>query len=105
MHLERTRRMVERDKNHASVIIWSLGNEAGDGINFEKTSEWIHGRDKSRPVHYERAGEAAHTDIICPMYPGIDYLKRWTQKKNDRPLIMCEYVHAMGNSVGGVKDY
>ncbi len=105
MHMERTVRMVERDKNHASVIIWSLGNEAGDGVNFEKTSEWIHSRDKSRPVHYERAGEAAHTDIICPMYPGIDYLSRWAQKTHDRPLIMCEYVHAMGNSVGGVKDY
>jgi len=105
MHMERTVRMVERDKNHASVIIWSLGNEAGDGINFEKTSAWIHSRDKSRPVHYERAGEQAHTDIICPMYPGIDYLSRWAKKTNDRPLIMCEYVHAMGNSVGGVKDY
>jgi beta-galactosidase len=105
MHLERTIRMVERDKNHASVIIWSLGNEAGDGVNFEKTSEWIHGRDKSRPVHYERAGELPHTDIICPMYPGIEYLNRWAQKQHDRPLIMCEYVHAMGNSVGGVMDY
>ena len=105
MHMDRTVRMVERDKNHASVIIWSLGNEAGDGINFEKTSEWIHRRDKSRPVHYERAGERPHTDIICPMYPSIEYLEKWAQAKHDRPLIMCEYVHAMGNSVGALKDY
>ncbi|KAB2871702.1 MAG: DUF4981 domain-containing protein [Bacteroidales bacterium] len=105
MHMDRTVRMVERDKNHASVIIWSLGNEAGDGVNFERTSEWIHGRDKSRPVHYERAGERSHTDIICPMYPSIEYLEKWAQARHDRPLIMCEYVHAMGNSVGALKDY
>ena len=67
-HLDRTVRMVERDKNHPSVIIWSLGNEAGDGPNFEATSAWIHQRDKSRPVHYERAGLSPHTDIVCPMY-------------------------------------
>ena len=68
-HMNRTVRMVERDKNHPSVIIWSLGNEAGFGPNFEATSAWIHQRDPSRPVHYERAERDPHTDIICPMYP------------------------------------
>ncbi|MCX6560812.1 MAG: DUF4981 domain-containing protein [Candidatus Aminicenantes bacterium] len=104
-HLDRTIRMVERDKNHPSVIIWSLGNEAGDGINFEATSAWIHGRDASRPVHYERAGEKAHTDIVCPMYASIDYLEAYGLKKRSRPLIMCEYAHAMGNSTGNLQDY
>ncbi len=65
-HMNRTVRMVERDKNHPSVIIWSLGNEAGDGPNFEATSDWIHQRDPSRPVHYEPAGRKPYTDIVCP---------------------------------------
>ncbi|MDD8027108.1 MAG: glycoside hydrolase family 2 TIM barrel-domain containing protein [Acidobacteriota bacterium] len=104
-HLDRTIRMVERDKNHPSVIIWSLGNEAGDGINFEATSAWIHGRDASRPVHYERAGEKAHTDIVCPMYASIETLEAYGLKKRSRPLIMCEYTHAMGNSNGNLQDY
>ena len=104
-HLERTIRMVERDKNHPSIIIWSLGNEAGDGINFEATSAWIHKRDPSRPVHYERAGHKAHTDIVCPMYAGIKSIKAYGSKPQDRPLILCEYAHAMGNSVGNLQDY
>lgn len=104
-HLDRTIRMVERDKNHPSVIIWSLGNEAGDGINFEATSAWIHKRDASRPVHYERAGEKAHTDIVCPMYASIDFLEAYGLKKRTRPLILCEYTHAMGNSNGNLQDY
>ncbi|MCX6170653.1 MAG: DUF4981 domain-containing protein [Ignavibacteriales bacterium] len=104
-HLERIQRMVERDKNHASIIIWSMGNEAGDGVNFEAASNWIHMRDASRPVHYERAGRKAHTDIVCPMYPGINYLLNYAKEKQDRPLIMCEYAHAMGNSVGNLQDY
>ncbi|MBR8536697.1 DUF4981 domain-containing protein [Carboxylicivirga sediminis] len=104
-HMDRTVRMVERDKNHASVIIWSLGNEAGDGPNFEATSEWIHGRDDSRPVHYERAGLKPHTDIFCPMYMSIDAMVKYASKKQDRPLIQCEYAHAMGNSVGNFQDY
>ena len=97
--------MVERDKNHPSVIIWSLGNEAGDGINFEATSAWIHGRDKTRPVHYERAGRRPHTDIVCPMYSRIEELEAYALKKQTRPLIMCEYAHAMGNSTGNLQDY
>jgi beta-galactosidase len=103
-HLDRTRRLVERDKNHASVIFWSLGNEAGDGVNFVATSAWIHQRDPSRPVHYERAGEARHVDVVSMMYPSFermaDYLKTW----RDRPLILCEYAHAMGNTEGNLQD-
>lgn len=104
-HLDRIVRMVERDKNHPSVIIWSLGNEAGDGTNFEAASEWIHRRDPSRPVHYERAGLRPHTDIYCPMYPSVDQIVAYAEKKPDRPLIMCEYEHAMGNSCGNFQDY
>ncbi|MCC6396231.1 MAG: DUF4981 domain-containing protein, partial [Bacteroidetes bacterium] len=104
-HLDRVRRMVERDKNHPSVIIWSMGNEAGDGTNFQAASEWIHRRDPSRPVHYERAGTRPHTDIVCPMYASTTQLLDYVRVKRDRPLIMCEYAHAMGNSVGNLQDY
>ncbi len=104
-HLDRTIRMVERDKNHPSVIIWSLGNEGGDGVNFGATSAWIHHRDPTRPVHYERAEERPHTDIICPMYPRPERVKAYGLKDLDRPYIMCEYAHAMGNSVGDLLSY
>jgi len=104
-HLERVVRMVERDKNHPSVIIWSLGNEGGDGTNFQFASLWIHRRDPSRPVHYERAGLRPHTDIVCPMYSRIEHLINYAKEKRDRPLIMCEYAHAMGNAVGNLVDY
>ena len=104
-HMNRTVRMVERDKNHPSVIIWSLGNEAGDGPNFEATSAWIKQRDPSRPVHYEQAGEKAHTDIVCPMYPRVGRLEKYSSKPETRPFIMCEYEHAMGNSSGNFWDY
>jgi len=104
-HLDRVRRMIERDKNHPSVIIWSMGNEAGDGTNFEAASEWIHRRDPSRPVHYERAELRPHTDIYCPMYPEISAIAAYAEKEQDRPLIMCEYEHAMGNSCGNFQDY
>jgi len=97
--------MVERDKNHPCIILWSLGNEAGDGINFEATSDWIHGRDKSRFVHYERAELRPHTDIFCPMYMRIEGIENYASKKQDRPLILCEYAHAMGNSVGNLQEY
>jgi beta-galactosidase len=105
MHLDRTIRMVERDKNHPSIVTWSLGNEAGDGINFQNTYQWVKNRDHSRPVQYERAGLNAHTDIYCPMYPGISHMIDYAQNNPDRPLIMCEYAHAMGNSCGGLQDY
>jgi beta-galactosidase len=104
-HLDRTIRMVERDKNHPSVILWSLGNEGGDGVNFVAASAWIHRRDPSRPVMYERAGERAHTDVVAPMYPPIQRLLAYVQTWRDRPLIMCEYAHAMGSSVGNLQDY
>ncbi len=104
-HLDRIQRMVERDKNHPCVIIWSMGNEAGDGTNFEAASEWIHRRDPTRPVHYERAGLRPHTDIYCPMYPDPSSLVEYGASPRDRPLIMCEYAHAMGNSVGNLQDY
>lgn len=104
-HLDRTIRMVERDKNHASVILWSLGNEAGDGVNFDATSAWIHKRDPSRLVHYERCGEREITDIVCPMYAPIERLVKYASVERKRPLILCEYAHAMGNSVGNLQDY
>ncbi len=104
-HMDRTVRMVERNKNHASIIIWSLGNEAGDGPNFEATSKWIKQRDASRPVHYEQAGHKPHTDIVCPMYPRPEGLARYAAQKRDRPYIMCEYQHAMGNSTGDMWSY
>jgi len=104
-HLDRIVRMVERDKNHACVIIWSLGNEAGDGVNFKATYNWIKGRDPSRPVQYEMADLRPHTDIFCPMYARIHILSDYASQKRPRPLILCEYAHAMGNSVGNLKDY
>ncbi len=102
-HLDRTVRMVERDKNHPSVIIWSLGNEAGDGPNFAATYAWVKERDPGRPVHYERTGEGPNTDIVCPMYEWsylLEYAARWQR----RPLILCEYAHSMGNSTGNLQD-
>jgi beta-galactosidase len=104
-HMNRTVRMVERDKNHPSVIIWSLGNEAGDGPNFEATSAWIKQRDPSRPVHYEQAGHRPHTDIICPMYAKPDSLEKYSSRPQTRPYILCEYSHAMGNSSGNMWLY
>lgn len=105
-HLERTYSLVERDKNHPSVIIWSLGNEASNGHVFKKTYQWIKGRDDSRPVQYEQAGETEATDIVCPMYAGIDRIAAYAASPGIyRPLILCEYSHAMGNSSGNLKDY
>ncbi len=104
-HLDRTISMVERDKNHPSIIIWSLGNEGGDGVVFGATSWWIHDRDPSRPVHYERAEMKPHTDIYAPMYARIDDIVEYAENHSDRPLILCEYTHAMGNSNGNLVDY
>ena len=110
-HLDRMQRMVERDKNHPSVIIWSMGNEAGDGHNFLNGYKWIKGRDVTRPVQYERAEQNTntterHTDIFCPMYARIGQIEAYAKDpKNDRPLILCEYAHAMGNSTGNLQDY
>jgi beta-galactosidase len=104
-HVDRVKRMVERDKNHPSIIIWSMGNEAGDGVNFTACYNWIKSRDLSRPVHYERAGLGDNTDIFCPMYASIAYIEKYAQKKQEKPLILCEYAHAMGNSTGNLQDY
>lgn len=104
-YLDRTERMLERDKNHPSVIIWSVGNENGPGINLETTSAWMKKRDPSRPVHSCEAGTAGWTDIVCPMYPNPGSLGQWASQKRDRPYIMCEYSHAMGNSCGDMWAY
>ncbi len=105
-HMDRTQRMYHRSKNHPSIIIWSLGNEAGDGINFENTYKWMKSVDSTRLVQYERAEQKAHTDIYCPMYRPIDVVEAYAKRSDIyRPIILCEYAHAMGNSVGGLKDY
>ena len=105
-HLARVQAAVERDKNHPSVIIWSLGNEAGNGVNFMECYDWAKQRDPSRPVQYEQAYfDKRNTDIRCPMYASIDRIVEYAEKNPDRPLILCEYAHAMGNSVGNLQDY
>ena len=104
----RSRNMLERDKNHPSVIMWSMGNECGNGVNFEYTYDWLKDRDHSRPVTYERAIYDRNTDVIGLMYASTDYLQRFVNDGLDslgRPFIMVEYCHAMGNSMGGLQDY
>lgn len=118
--LERGIRMVERDKNHASVILWSLGNESGYGPNHDAMASWIRHFDPSRPLHYEGSGwgwekfegkmlDLHVTDIVCPMYAGIENIIKYAETGPDypdrRPLILCEYSHAMGNSNGSLSDY
>lgn len=105
-HLDRVQRLVERDKNHPSVIIWSMGNECGNGPVFYDIYKWLKQRDTSRPVQFEQAGENSNTDIICPMYPEMKTMKEYASRKNPtRPFIMCEYAHAMGNSSGNFQEY
>lgn len=104
--MDREMALVERDKNHPSIIGWSLGNEAGNGENFKDAYRWIKKRDKTRPVQFEQADETWNTDIICPMYPSIEYMKEYASRKDvTRPFIMCEYAHAMGNSTGNFQEY
>lgn len=104
--LDREISLVERDKNHPSVIIWSLGNECGNGENFHEGYRRIKQRDRSRPIQFEQAGEDSNTDIVCPMYPSIGNMKEYAGRKNPgRPYIMCEYAHAMGNSTGNFQEY
>ncbi|MGD9931976.1 MAG: glycoside hydrolase family 2 TIM barrel-domain containing protein [Mangrovibacterium sp.] len=105
-HLDRIHRLVERDKNHPSVIIWSLGNECGNGPVFHDAYNWIKQRDNTRLVQFEQAGENENTDIVCPMYPRMRSMHAYSEKENPgRPYVMCEYSHAMGNSSGNFKEY
>jgi len=104
-HLSRDQRMVKRDFNHPCVVVWSMGNEAGNGENFYECYKWIKAYDKSRPVQYERAGRDWNTDIMCPMYTSPEWCEQYASSNPDRPLILCEYAHAMGNSMGGFKEY
>ena len=104
--LDRGIRMVERDKNHASIIIWSLGNESGYGPNHEAMADWVHDYDPSRPVHYERALYEPYLDIVSCMYPTLERLAEMAEREDDqRPVFMCEYAHAMGNSCGNLQEY
>ncbi len=104
-HLERNERNVRRNFNHPSVIFWSLGNEAGFGPNFEKCYRWVKKEDPSRPVQYEQAGTNDYTDIFCPMYYSYDEAVKYCESNPGKPLIQCEYAHAMGNSLGGFREY
>jgi beta-galactosidase len=109
-HVDRTRRMLERSKNYPSVVIWSLGNEAGDGVNLGATYHWIKSRDLSRPVQYETEGNIEevgerHSDFHSSMYWRHWDLERYAQTHNDRPFILIEYAHSMGNSTGNLSDY
>ena len=105
-HLDRIKRMLEINKNHPSVIIWSMGNECGNGPVFYEAYKWLKNRDASRLVHSEQAKENANTDIVAPMYPTIKYMKEYAAATDKtRPFIMCEYSHAMGNSNGNFQEY
>jgi beta-galactosidase len=104
-HLERQQGNMMSFKNHPSIIVWSLGNEAGYGPNFEKAYDWVKAYDKTRPCQYEQARSDGKTDIFCPMYYGYEDCEKYAKGDNPRPLIQCEYAHAMGNSMGGFKEY
>ncbi len=105
-HMERNKRNVQRNFNHPSIIFWSLGNEAGYGPNFEAAYDWIKSQDNSRAVQYEQAGRKGKTDIFCPMYFSYQSCEKYSKDDNyKKPLIQCEYAHAMGNSLGGFKEY
>lgn len=106
-HVDRVKRMMERDKNHPSIIMWSLGNEAGDGPNLAAAYQWAKGRDGSRPVHYQGSSRnrGPNSDINSFMYPAPKDVIERSRQRPDQPYIACEYVHAMGNSVGGLKEY
>lgn len=104
-HMMRTQRMYYRDRNHPSIYSWSLGNEAGEGDIFRATYKWLKENETNRIVQYEPAGKEDYTDVYCPMYPKPDYLANHGKSGSDKPSIMIEYCHAMGNSVGNLQDY
>lgn len=105
-HMDRIYSMVERDKNHPSIILWSMGNECGNGQVFFDAYKWIRERDKTRFVSFEQAGEQANTDVVSPMYASIRNMKEYADReKVNRPYIMCEYAHSMGNSTGNFQEY
>jgi beta-galactosidase len=104
-HMDRIKRMFAADKNHPSIIIWSLGNECGNGPVFYDAYDWLKQVDSTRPVQFEQAGENRNTDIVAPMYPGIKSMKEYANSDKQRPYIMCEYSHAMGNSNGNFQEY
>ncbi|NVK52371.1 MAG: DUF4981 domain-containing protein [Flavobacteriaceae bacterium] len=104
-HMMRTKRMYYRDRNHVSIYSWSLGNEAGEGEVFRTTYKWLKEQDDNRIVQYEPAGKEDYTDLYCPMYPKPEYLINHGKSNSDKPSIMIEYAHAMGNSVGNLQDY
>lgn len=104
-HIERNEGNVKPLINHPSVIVWSLGNESGYGINFEKAYDWVKACDKTRPAQYERGGYDSKTDIYCPMYIGYEESENYCKSNGTKPYIQCEYAHAMGNSEGGFKEY
>ena len=104
-HMSRTQRMYYRDRNHPSIYSWSLGNEAGEGEIFRTTYKWLKAHDDNRIVQYEPAGKEDYTDLYCPMYPKFEYLIEHGESNSDKPSIMIEYAHAMGNSVGNLQDY
>ncbi|MBE0697274.1 MAG: DUF4981 domain-containing protein, partial [Anaerolineaceae bacterium] len=104
--VDRAARMVERDKNHPSVLVWSLGNESGYGPNHDAMAEWIRAHDSTRLVHYHPAEDSPNVDILSPMYPPVSQIIEMAQKPGEtRPIIMCEYAHSMGNSTGNLKEY
>ncbi len=104
--LTRVQAMVARDKNHPSVVVWSLGNESGYGPHLADAADWIHAHDPTRPVHYHPAADAPEVDMLAPMYPPVDRLIALAEDETEsRPIILCEYAHAMGNSPGGLKEY
>ncbi|WP_372937900.1 glycoside hydrolase family 2 TIM barrel-domain containing protein [Seonamhaeicola sp.] len=105
MHMDRTIRMFERDKNFPCIVTWSLGNEAGNGENFFATYKWLKEQDATRPTQYEGATNYANTDIQAPMYWTIERMIKYAENNPTRPLIQCEYAHAMGNSVGNLQKY
>lgn len=104
-HIERNEGNVKPLINHPSVIVWSLGNECGYGVNFEKAYDWVKACDKTRPAQYERGGYDSKTDVYCPMYIGYEESESYCKSNGTKPYIQCEYAHAMGNSEGGFKEY